>query len=129
MVQKEQDIDLAQVRKFLQDKETRRRQQLAERLNHAQEDARRIIDHIARRYAPRRIYQWGSLLETRDFSEISDIDIGVEGLTGPEQYFAMLGDAMRMTIFPVDLVEMEKVDQETAESLRRRGRLVYERQT
>jgi len=125
----EREIDLVRVRSFLREKDDRRKLRLAECLRRAQEDARRIIEHLGRTYSPPRIYQWGSLLETAHFSEISDIDIGVEGLSGPEQYFAMLGDAMRMTTFPVDLVELEKVDEETAQALRRRSRVVYERTT
>jgi len=39
---------------------------------------------IVREYKPLRIYQWGSLLEDRHFSEISDIDIAVEGITDAE---------------------------------------------
>lgn len=100
---------------------------LAERLKHSQEDARRIIEHIGRTYSPSRIYQWGSLVETRHFSEISDIDIGVEGLSGPKEYFAILGDAMRMSVFPVDLIELDRLESRTADGLRRRGRLVHER--
>lgn len=121
------DIDLSRVREFLREKKARRRRRLEERLKQAQEDAGRIIEHFGRRYSPRRIYQWGSLVETRNFSEISDIDIGVEGLSGPEQYFAMLGDAISMTRFPVDLLELDKLGAETADHIRRRGRVVYER--
>ena len=121
------DIDIPRVREFLRDKQTCRKKRLAERLKQAQEDARRIIEHLGRVYSPARIYQWGSLVETRNFSEISDIDIGVEGLSGPEQYFAMLGDAIGMTGFPIDLLELDKLDKETADGIRRRGRVVYER--
>jgi hypothetical protein len=58
-------------------------------------DFERIVRHIAAVSDPLRIYQWGSLLERAHFSEISDIDIAVEGLRGPEEYFAAPGDARR----------------------------------
>ncbi len=45
----------------------------------------------------------------RTFSEISDIDIALEGLSGPEEYFAILGDAMFMTSFPLDIIELEMI--------------------
>ena len=121
------DIDIPRVKAFLREKQSRRRRRLEERLQRAQADAGRIIEYLGRTYSPVRIYQWGSLVDTRHFSEISDIDIGIEGLSGPEQYFAMLGDVMSMTRFPVDLLELDKLDGETAESIRRRGRVVYER--
>lgn len=40
------DIDIPRVREFLRDKQTRRKKRLAERLKQAQEDARRIIEHL-----------------------------------------------------------------------------------
>ncbi len=78
------DIDIQRVREFLREKQNRRRSRLEERLEQARNDADRIIEHLGRMYSPRRIYQWGSLVESKNFSEISDIDIGVEGLSGPE---------------------------------------------
>ena len=50
----------------------------------------------------------GSLLDRELFSEISDIDIAVEGLTGPEEFFAALGIAIEGTGLPVDVVELER---------------------
>ena len=76
---------------------------------------------------PRRIYQWGSLLNRDRFTEISDIDIALEGLTGAEQFFAALGLAMERSTLPVDVVELEKLPPTAAERIRERGKLVYER--
>ena len=92
----------------------------------ARRDFDRIVEHIAETYAPRRVYQWGSLLDFSRFSEISDIDIALEGIGGPEEFFAILGDAMKMTDFPLDILEIEKLDIETADRIRGRGMLVYE---
>jgi predicted nucleotidyltransferase len=72
------------------------------------------------------MYQWGSLVETAHFTELSDIDIALEGVRSAEEYFAILGEAMGMTSFPLDIIELEKVDAETAEGIRRRGRIVHE---
>ena len=47
----------------------------------AQREARAIIEHI---------------VETGQFSEPSDIDIALEGPGSVEDYFAILGEAMRM---------------------------------
>ncbi len=74
---------------------------------------------IVRDYKPLRIYQWGSLLEDRHFSEISDIDIAVEGITDAE--------AEQLTRFPLDIVAIEHVHPAYAEHIRRRGRIVHER--
>ena len=61
------------------------------------------------------------------FSEISDIDIAVEGLAGPAEFFTALGIAMEGTGVPVDVVEREKVPPDIAERIRERGALVHER--
>jgi predicted nucleotidyltransferase len=119
-------IDLERVRAFLGRKRERTRLARAALLERAQGDARAIIERIARAHNPRRIYQWGSLVDTGHFTELSDIDIALEGLRGAEEYFAILGEVMGMTAFPLDIIELEKVDTETAEGIRRRGRIVHE---
>lgn len=120
-------IDLDRVRAFLADRDRRREAQIDARFERAGRDARVIVEQIAARVNPRRIYQWGSLLDRTRFSEISDIDIAVEGLRGPAEFFRTLGIAMRGTTLPVDVVELEKVPPETAERIRTRGTLVHER--
>ncbi len=89
-------------------------------------DASAIIQMIIGKYNPRRIYQWGSLLAPEAFRDYSDIDIAVEGLPGPEVIFSILRDAGPLTRFPLDLIELEKIDPLHAESIRQKGRLVYE---
>lgn len=123
----EYGVDLEKVREFLSRKRENRSARLKARWEAAQRDFETIVDHIRLRYNPERIYQWGSLLDFSRFSEISDIDIALEGIDGPEEYFAILGDAMKMTGFPLDIVEMKNLDPETAEEIRKKGRLVYER--
>ncbi len=120
-------IDLDRVREFLAAKERRRREQLRRRWEMAHRDFDAIVEHVIRTFNPLRIYQWGSLLDLRAFSEISDIDIALEGLSGPEEYFSILGDAMFMTSFPLDIIELDKIDRETAEHIRTKGKLIYER--
>ena len=120
-------VDLDEARAFLAGKEERRRAELDERYAQATRDARAIVREIAAQVNPRRIYQWGSLLERKRFSEISDVDIAVEGLNGPAEFFRVLGIAMDGTTLPVDVIELEKVPAEIAERIRRRGALVHER--
>ena len=120
-------IDLNQVRAFLADKTRRRRERVDERFAQGTRDARAVISEIALQVNPRRIYQWGSLLDRKRFSEISDVDIAVEGLNGPEEFFRVLGIAMNGTALPVDVVELEKVPADVADRIRTRGALVHER--
>ena len=120
-------IDLHRVRAFLAEKERRRRARIDARFVQATRDARAIVAAIAEQVNPRSIYQWGSLLDRARFSEISDIDIAVEGLRGPAEFFRTLGIAMDGTSMPVDVVELEKVPEYVAERIRLRGMLVHER--
>lgn len=120
-------VDLDRVRAFLADREERRRERLDKRFAQATRDARAIVSEIAAQVNPRRIYQWGSLLDRKRFSEISDLDIAVEGLNGPAEFFQVLGIAMNATMLPVDVVELEKLPADVAQRVRARGALVHER--
>ena len=120
-------VDLDRVRAFLANREQQRRARIDERYARATRDVRAIVSEIAAQVNPRRIYQWGSLLDRKRFSEISDLDIAVEGLNGPADFFQVLGIAMNGTALPVDIVELEKVPAEVAERIRKRGALVHER--
>ncbi len=97
------------------------------RFEQATRDADAIVAAIAEQVNPRRIYQWGSLLDRPRFSEISDIDLAVEGLSGPAEFFRTLGIAMDGTNLPVDVIELEKVPEDIAERIRSRGAVVHER--
>jgi predicted nucleotidyltransferase len=90
-------------------------------------DFEKICQHIMDQYKPERIYQWGSLLNERHFSEISDIDIAVEGIDDPKTYFRLLYEAAEMSRLPVDIVQIEFVPDYHKERILKRGRLVYER--
>ncbi len=120
-------IDLDRVRAFLGDRDRRREARIDARFERARRDARAIVARIAAQVNPRRIYQWGSLLDRARFSEISDIDIAVEGLRDPAEFFRTLGIAMQGTTLPVDVVELERVPADVAKRIRTRGALVHER--
>ncbi len=92
----------------------------------ARGDCVRIVDMILAKYRPRRLIQWGSLLEAEQFDERSDIDLAVEGITDPAEFFALLGDAMRMTEFRLDIVQMEKIEPEFADLIRMKGKVLHE---
>ncbi|GAB6057692.1 hypothetical protein [Desulfonatronum parangueonense] len=84
----------------------------------AAEDAKQIISMIVDEFDPVAVYQWGSILEANSFSDISDIDIAVEGLGSAERFFALVARAEIMTDFPLNIVEMEHVEPEYAHLIR-----------
>ena len=122
-----EDFNYTAARQFLEKKERDRVQLLDERYNQARRDFQKIIDFIIERYHPKRIYQWGSLLNRENFTEISDIDIALEGITSAEQIFDIYGAIMNMSDFSIDLIQIEKIEPEFAELIKAKGKIVYER--
>lgn len=120
-------FDIQKAREFIQQKERKSKQENHKLFEKAWDDFDLIKETLIKNYNPKRVYQWGSLLNERDFSEISDIDIAVEGVKSAEEFFQMFGDADKLTNFPLDLVEIEKIEPIHARSIRKKGRLVYER--
>lgn len=120
-------VDLSHMRQFIEKKNARCRRENAALWRQAVQDADSIIKMIIARFDPQAIYQWGSVLDGTRFSGISDIDIAVEGLGSADRYFALLGEAGHLTRFPLDLVEIEHVEPEYAELIRKNGRCVYQR--
>jgi predicted nucleotidyltransferase len=115
------------MRRNLAGRARERREALAHRLEQARSDARRIIDRIWRNHDLKRIYRWGSLLNSTHFPERSDIDIAIEGVSSAEEFFAILREAEEMTRFSVHIVQMETIHPAYAESIRARGSIVRER--
>ena len=120
-------VDIAQARQFLARRAAARQAALEARFAQARTDFQAILDLVVTRYQPRRVWQWGSLLDRRKFNERSDIDLALEGITDPATFFALFGDADRLTRFTLDLVALENIEPEFAELIRRKGRIVYER--
>jgi predicted nucleotidyltransferase len=116
------------IRSFVRARKRERERSRAELLAAAQKDCASIVSLIARELDPARIHLWGSLVNTAHFSENSDIDIAVEGAADPERLFELAGRAQGMTGFDLDVVRLEAVHPAYADHIRRRGRVVYDRQ-
>ena len=67
------------------------------------------------------------MLDAERFGPRSDIDIAVDGDFPPEAWFRLLGEAWSMTTFPVDLVDLKRIEPEFADIVRMKGKVVYER--
>ena len=117
---------LATARQRLEARERSAARQNADLQRQAAADVQAIVALIIRQYHPRRVFQWGSLLRPGDFKPYSDIDIAIEGVTDAERFFALLGDAQKLTRFPLDIVQLEKIAPEYADDIRRYGKIVYE---
>jgi predicted nucleotidyltransferase len=118
---------IAQAKQRLRDRELVRAEAFEGLRRQAEADVSAIVHMIVDKYRPIRIYQWGSVLRPGGFRGYSDIDIAVEGITDPQAFFLMLGEAQALTHFPLDLVQIEKIAPEYAEDIRQKGKIVYER--
>jgi predicted nucleotidyltransferase len=121
-------FDYTAARCNIAEKDRIRREKNAELFSQATRECAAINEMIKAHYNPKRIYQWGSLLDQKMFNELSDIDIAVEGLGSAEKFFALYGEAEKLTSFSLDLVELEKINSVDAESIRKKGKIIYERQ-
>lgn len=120
MVTRKETID------FLKNRERKRQCLLDERFERAQRDCEKIVAYIAAEHVPKRIWQWGSLLDRKLFNEKSDIDVGIEGLSSPVEIFSILARAEKLTDFPLDIIELEKVEPEFSDMIKQKGKCVYE---
>lgn len=121
------DVDLfdyASARTYLRKKQEKLKSQRFALWQQAQQDAEQIMMMIINKYSPKRIIQWGSVLESQHFSEASDIDIAVEGMDSIE-FMRLLGEAEDMTNFSLDLIRWENVDGSFQKILLRKGKIVY----
>lgn len=121
------NVTIDQMRRSLDRRSEAKRVANDARWKQATQDLERIIAETVRRFKPARIYCWGSLLHPETFNAQSDIDIGVEGISEPQAYFDLIGVAAGLTEWPVDIVQMEKIDPVFARLIRRKGKIVYER--
>lgn len=119
-------VDVKNVRETLRKRRAANEEKLEARFQEAWDSFNKIVTLLIKKYHPRRIYQWGSLLNRAHFSSISDIDIAVEGITSADKFFAMYGEAEAITNLPLDLLQMEKIDKLHAQSIKEKGRIVYE---
>jgi predicted nucleotidyltransferase len=119
-------VSPATASEFLRCRAEKRRQACAALEEKARRDAACIVSHLVKTWHPDWIWQWGSLTRIGEFREWSDIDIAIEGLADPLAGLKAAEEAASMTSFPVDLVELDRIDPRHARTIRDEGVLVYE---
>ena len=125
----EMAIDVQASRDWLITRE-RAAYQLRERRRRAAFDAvGAAVRAIAPRYPQvRRAFLFGSVTRPGGLSEISDLDVAVEGMLGAEEFFALWRE-LEQTVdeWPVDLVELDRRAAHFARRVWETGELIYER--
>jgi len=120
-------IDIQKVRNFQKVKYNLRQQKVDLLYQKAIQDFNIIVEIIIEKYKPKKIYQWGSLLNKKHFSEMSDIDIALEGIDNAETFFCLIAEVENLTEFPLDIIEMEKIHILHKNMILNKGKLIYER--
>jgi len=120
------NISIEKAKAFLEEKERKKKEMLDVLYDRAIHDFDAIKGMIINGYNPKRIYQWGSLRDRSKFREYSDIDIAVEGVNEPEQFFKIYGEAEKLTDFPLDLLDINLIEPEFADIIKQKGVQVYE---
>jgi predicted nucleotidyltransferase len=98
----------------------------AQRYAEAQCDLERALDAIRAFPQVQRVRVWGSLLRPDRFTEMSDIDICVEGVSSPTVWSELEQRLLAVVQLPLDLVRWEDLMQPHRESIEARGKVVYE---
>ncbi len=99
------EVSAREAAQFLRRRDAEKRGARKELLLRAREDFDRIVRVLVDKYAPRRIYQWGSLLKEENVCEISDIDPAVEAAGSADRLFAVARDAEAPASFSPHMVE------------------------
>ncbi len=119
-------LDIKKVKENLYKRNEIKKQARLKRFNAATNDFNVIVRMIINKYSPEKIVHWGSLLHPEQFDENSDIDIAIKGIPEAKRYFALLGDAMELTRFPLDIVQLEKIEPEFSDLILSKGKVIYE---
>jgi hypothetical protein len=117
-------FDYTSARRYLQKKQDDLKNKRLALWKQAQQDVNLIISMMIREYSPQRIIQWGSVLDSKHFSEASDIDLAVEGIDAIS-FMNLLASAEDMTSFSLDLIRWENVHPSFQKTLLRKGKIVY----
>ena len=121
------ETHLRRARQRLRDRAQARAERLEGMRRQAARDTEEIVRMIVQKYAPTRIYQWGSVLRPGGFREYSDLDIAVEGVSDAGTFFSLLREAQEMTRLPLDLVQIDRIAPAYADGIRQHGKVLYER--
>ena len=92
----------------------------------AQEDLGRVLEILRRYPAVKRVRTWGSMLRPDRFTELSDVDVGVEGVDSPQVWSQIERELLDEVRLPLDLVRWESLMEPHRKSIEARGKVVYE---
>jgi len=119
-------FDIEAAKRFQVSRKLKKQQKVEERYKQAKADFEKICNMVIERYKPKKMFQWGSLLNKKHFSEISDIDLAIEGITNAEHFFRLISDAQKLTDLPLDIVQIEYIHPLHRSMIEKNGKLIYQ---
>lgn len=125
MTEPQTNFDYQAVCRYLQNKHKVVAEQRLTLWRQATLETQIIVNRIIECYQPKRIIQWGSLLNAQHFSAASDIDLAIEGV-GAIEFFGLLALAEDCTDFPLDILRWENVDPAFQATILMKGKILYE---
>lgn len=118
------EFDVRLSRAYLRSKQERLKAKRLILWEKAVQDSENIVAMILEKYQPQTLIQWGSVLDSKHFSEASDIDLAIEGL-GARQFMRLLADAEALTSFPLDIVRWEAIHTSFQKIILMKGKILH----
>jgi predicted nucleotidyltransferase len=118
-------FDYSNARQYLKNKKYQLQSQRFSLWQQAKQDSLNIIEMIIQKYHPQYIIQWGSILEPKHFSEVSDIDLAIAGIDSIV-FMNLLAEAENLTTFSLDLVRWEELHPSFQNIIAMKGKVIYE---
>jgi predicted nucleotidyltransferase len=119
-------MDISAVAARMREQDRAQATERAARYATAQEDLQRVIEVVRRYPEITRVRTWGSMLRPDRFTELSDVDVCVEGISSPQTWSRLERDLLDVVRLPLDLVRWETLMEPHRESIVARGKVVYE---
>ena len=123
---KDHGIDISRVAARMREQDDQQARERSRRYAEARRQLDAAIAVAAGFPEVRRIRVWGSLLRPDRFTELSDIDLCVEGVRSPEVWSRLERALLDTVTMPLDLVRWETLMEPHRESILARGEVVYE---
>lgn len=119
-------IDISAAAKRMRQQDAEQAAERSARYAVAQEDLGRVLEILRRYPAVKRVRTWGSMLRPDRFTELSDVDVGVEGVDSPQVWSQIERELLDEVRLPLDLVRWESLMEPHRKSIEARGKVVYE---
>lgn len=120
------DIDIAAVAARFREEDLRIREARARRHAEARRQLGAAVD-VAKGFPEvTRIRVSGSVVRPDRFTEMSDIDLCIEGVASPETWLRLERALLDVVEVPLDLVRWESLIEPHRESITARGEVVYD---